>query len=231
VVKAGNEISIDGPVNMSAADIVIPGDVSSAAFIIAAASCLPGSKVAIADVGLNPTRTRFIEMMRSFGAEVSAANVRETSGEPVGDLTVRGRSVPWVKKNNVISGDSVAALIDELPVLAVVGTQIDGGLVIRDAAELRVKETDRIAAVVENLRRMNADIEEYDDGFRVGRSKLKGAAVDSFSDHRIAMAFAVAGILADGETTIAGAECVDISFPGFFETLRALSERPSTIPA
>jgi 3-phosphoshikimate 1-carboxyvinyltransferase len=125
----------------------------------------------------------------------------------------------------------IARLIDELPILAVVGTQLERGLEVRGAAELRVKETDRIATIVENLRRMNAEVEEFDDGFLISRSQLKGARVDAFGDHRIAMALAVAGLLADGETTIDGAECVDVSFPGFFEELDTLLDRESSISA
>jgi 3-phosphoshikimate 1-carboxyvinyltransferase len=169
--------------------------------------------------------------MRSLGADIAAENMRESSGEPLGDLKVRGSIAPARADGILISGSKVPKLIDELPVLAVAGTQIEGGLEVRGAAELRVKETDRIAAVVANLRRMNADIEEFDDGFRVARSQLKGADIDTFGDHRIAMAFAVAGLLAEGETNIDDAACVDVSFPGFFESLATLAYHRTTIPA
>ena len=139
-------------------------------------------------------------------------------GEPSDTIHLLGGLGPQVEIL-ILDGPIIANLIDEIPILAVLGTQLDKGLQIRNARELRVKESDRISAIVENLRRMGADVTEYDDGFKVERSQLKGAVVDSFGDHRIAMAFAIAGLLADGETEILSAECAGISFPGFFETL------------
>jgi 3-phosphoshikimate 1-carboxyvinyltransferase len=139
-------------------------------------------------------------------------------GEPMGDITIEG-GIEASATSNVLSGPIIANLIDELPVLAVLGTQLESGLEIRDARELRIKESDRIASVVTNLRRMGADVNEFDDGLQISRSRLTGAEIDSFGDHRIAMAFAVAGSLAGGETKIAGADCVDVSFPGFFDVL------------
>jgi 3-phosphoshikimate 1-carboxyvinyltransferase len=151
-------------------------------------------------------------------------NYRESSGEPVADLVVRSGIDESGSGDNILKGDIIANLIDEIPILAVLGTQLENGLEIRDARELRVKESDRIASIVKNLRAMNADIEEFDDGFRVGRSELKGAAVDSFGDHRIAMAFAVAGLVAEGVTEIAKAECAAVSFPAFFEVLSEVTQ-------
>ena len=214
------EIFVDGDSQLNAKNLNIPSDISSAAFFLVAASCLKDSKIVLENVGLNPTRTAIIEVLRGLGAEIEIINLREICNETVGDLLVRGRE-NFAPSNfsNIISGELIGNLIDEIPILAIFGTQIDNGLEIRNAAELRVKESDRIKAVVENLRRMNADVEEFADGFRVGKSELRGATVDSFGDHRIAMAFAVAALFAKGETEIFGAECAGVSFPEFFQTL------------
>jgi 3-phosphoshikimate 1-carboxyvinyltransferase len=215
---AGKKISLTGDATLAAEHLFVPSDISSAAFFIVAALCLPGSTLSMQGVGLNPTRAGLIDTLGNFGAGIQTANERETNYEPIGDLLVAGGLSP--SSAQVLRGASIANLIDELPILAILGSQLEHGLEVRDAAELRVKETDRIAAVVENLRRMSADVEEFDDGFRVGRSRLKGARVDSFGDHRIAMAFAIAGLIAtEGETQMDGADCVDVSFPDFFETL------------
>jgi 3-phosphoshikimate 1-carboxyvinyltransferase len=213
-------ISLKGEDELTGRGLAVPADISSATFFMVAATCLDQSIIRMPKVGLNPTRTAIIEVLtRKLGASVNVSERSEVNNEPVGDISVRGRLKP--QRSNEITGRLVANLIDELPALAVLATQLEYGLMVRDAAELRVKETDRIAAVVENLRRMGADVEEFDDGFRVGKSNLKGARIDSFGDHRIAMAFAIAGLLAmEGETEIIDAECVDVSFPGFFETLQ-----------
>lgn len=217
------EISIDGDSKLTAKNLSVPSDVSSAAFFIVGASCLEKSEIVLENVGLNPTRTAILDVLRRFGADIEILNQREAGSEIVGEIRVAGRrSLPAKSDSNSVSGDVIANLIDEIPVLAVFGTQIEGGLEIRGAGELRVKESDRIAAVVENLRRMNAKVEEYPDGFRVEKSQLKGAQIDSFGDHRIAMAFAVAALLADGETEIGGAEHAGVSFPEFFETLASV---------
>ncbi len=220
------EISVDGNSQLTARDLNIPSDISSAAFFLVAASCLEDSEIILENVGLNSTRTAIIEVLQNLGAEIEIINSREICNETVGDLLVRRRDnfVPKVF-SNIISGEIISNLIDEIPILAVFGTQIESGLEIRNAAELRVKESDRIKAIVENLRRMNADVEEFADGFRVGKSELKGATVDSFSDHRIAMAFAVAALFAKGETEVVGAECAGVSFPEFFETLEIVARR------
>jgi 3-phosphoshikimate 1-carboxyvinyltransferase len=217
-------VSVTGETELTATEIEVPGDISSGAFFLIAAACLPGSHLKVTGIGLNPTRTALLDVLRRFGVELEIAGGGEMSGEPVGDITVRGRieSTPSTAVN-VISGQAVAGLIDELPILAVLGTQLDHGLKVLEAQELRVKESDRISAVVENLKRMNAGVDEFEDGFRVRRSHLRGAKVDSFGDHRIAMAFAVAALLADGETEIAGAECADVSFPGFYDALAGVT--------
>jgi 3-phosphoshikimate 1-carboxyvinyltransferase len=213
-VRGGSVLSSDG-------DIYVPADISAAAFFMVAAASLPYSNIWINNLGLNPTRSAIIDvLMNKLGGTAYLSEQREVNNEPVGTFSVKGRLKP--QQSNEINGGIVANLIDELPVLAVFGTQLESGLEVRGAAELRVKESDRISAVVENLRRMGADVEEFKDGFRVGRSRLKGARVDSFGDHRIAMAFAVAGLVADGETEIDGAECAAVSFPRFFEELESV---------
>lgn len=215
-----HEVSIDGNSNLTARDLNVPSDISSAAFFLVGAACLENSEIVLQNVGLNPTRTAIIEVLQKFGARIEIPDKREANGELVGDLRVIGKpSFTPHADSNIISGEIIANLIDEIPILAVFGTQLEGGLEIRNAEELRVKESDRIAAIVENLRRMNADVEEFADGFRVGKSHLKGAKVDSFGDHRIAMAFAVAALFAKGETEIINPECAAVSFPEFFDVL------------
>ena len=222
-------VSVEGGSRLSARDLTVPGDISSAAFPLAAAALLPGSELELEGVGLNPTRAAVLEALRGLGIELSVEDERETSNEPTGLIHVRGGEglSPASHGANVIRGALVPQLIDELPVLAVVGTAVEGGLEIRDARELRVKESDRIATTVTNLRAMGAEVEEFEDGLRVGGPvRLRGARVESYGDHRIAMAFAVAGLAAEGETLIAGAEeCVAVSFPEFFPLLESLTER------
>ena len=173
-------------------------------------------------VGINPTRRSFVDILIRLGYEIEITDDRDICNEPVATITVTGNKGPRANGPLVIEREMVAGLIDEIPVLAVLGTQIEGGIKVRDAAELRVKESDRIAAVVESLGRMGASVTETSDGFVVERSDLQGAVVDPRGDHRIAMALAAAGLLAEGETTIEGASCVDVSFPGFFETLQSV---------
>jgi 3-phosphoshikimate 1-carboxyvinyltransferase len=221
--------AINGPVKFKARDIMIPGDVSSAAFFIAAAAMLPGSELLITDVGLNPTRSQIIGTFGEIRAGVSVDEMHAVCNEIVGTIRVSGAEglAPLREgQSNILRGSLIPQLIDELPMLAVVGTQVAGGLTILDAKELRVKESDRINATVENLRRMGASVEEYEDGLRVfGPTRLRGAMLDSYSDHRIAMAFTVAALLAEGESEIAGAECASVSFPEFFQLLETLIER------
>jgi 3-phosphoshikimate 1-carboxyvinyltransferase len=211
-------ISVSGEAKLHGTKVNVPGDISSAAFFMVAAASLAGSRLKLVNVGLNPTRSAVIDLLSNLGVRVTVEPYSQSVGEAAGDVTIDG-GIEHGGSANVVSGAIIANVIDELPVLAVLGTRLENGLEVRDARELRVKESDRIASVVTNLRKMGADVEEYDDGFRVARSRLIGAEVDSFGDHRIAMAFAVAGLLADGETTINGADCVDVSFPGFFDVL------------
>jgi 3-phosphoshikimate 1-carboxyvinyltransferase len=227
-------VSLQTPVSLSARVCDIAGDISSAAFFLAAAALLPDSELTLPAVGLNPTRTEILHTLQKLGANISVTGERTESGEVVGELGVRGglASTPTATAAttkacaNVLRGESIAGLIDELPILCVVGTQIAGGLEIRDASELRVKETDRISAMVENLRAMGADVEEYADGLRVaGRKPLRGARLESFGDHRIVMACAVAALIAEGESELAGADSVAVSFPEFFRVLESVTER------
>ena len=220
-------IVIDGPARLSGGRITIPGDVSSAAYFVAAAMVLPGSDLTIERVGLNPTRAKYLEVLRSWGAEISVTDVQSDRNEPFGTIRVSGginRNASETERT--LSGAQIPALIDELPLLTVVGSQMEGGIQIRDAAELRHKESDRLATTALNLRAMGAEVEEFADGLFVsGPVRLRGALVDSHSDHRIAMAFSVAALLAEGETQIAGSECVAISFPEFYELLDSLAVR------
>lgn len=219
------EISIDGNSKLTARDFYVPSDLSSAAFFLVAASCLKNSDLILKNVGLNPTRRAVVDVLQSFGAGIEILNQKESGNEIIGDLRVSsGESIALNVKENKIEGDVIANLIDEIPILAIFGTQLENGLEIRNAQELRVKESDRIKAVVENLRKMNADVEEFPDGLRVGKSNLKGARIESFGDHRIAMAFAVAGLVATGETEIIGAECAAVSFPEFFQKLAEITK-------
>jgi len=218
-------ITVSGKSELTAKDLLVPSDVSSAAFFLVAAACLKGSEIILRGVGLNPTRNAVVEVLKDFGAEIEVLNLKEIGNEPIGDLLVRGNgNLQSRLSSNVLRGKIIANLIDEIPILAVFGTQIEGGLEIREASELRVKESDRIKSVVENLRKMNARVEEFEDGFRVEKSELKGANVESFGDHRIAMAFAVAALFAEGETKIADAQCAAVSFPAFFEILQNVAK-------
>ncbi len=221
--------AVIGPASLTARDVRVPGDFSAAAFFIAAAALLENSEIEIEGVGLNPTRTQFLDTLRALGTEIDISSEREESNEPVGVIRVNGSNLRENAEKDLsltISGQLSTALIDELPLLAVVGSQLPSGLMIRDARELRFKETDRIAATAKNLKAMGAAVEEFDDGLRVvGAAHLKGATLETFGDHRIAMAFSVAALLAEGESEITGSECVSVSFPNFFEVLESLVER------
>lgn len=220
--------SVSGTSQLHGCHVSVPGDISSAAYFIAATAVLPNSSLEIVDVGLNPTRVAFLETLRRIGIKVEIANERENCGEPRGDLRIV--SQPMMEDGNAntlkVNGTIIPQLIDELPLLAVIGSQSPGGIEIRDARELRVKESDRIAATVAGLRAMGCEVEEFEDGLRVaGHAKLQGARIDSHGDHRIAMSFAIAALVAQGETDIIGAECVAVSFPEFFELLESAVDR------
>jgi 3-phosphoshikimate 1-carboxyvinyltransferase len=220
----GRAIRIHGRPRLQARTLTVPGDLSSAVFFLAAALVLPESNVVIHNVGLNPTRSAVLDVLGSMGAPISLVSVRSANGELVGDIAIRHEPL----KGGVIEGHFIAQLIDELPAIAALGPYTEQGIEIRDAAELRVKESDRISALAENLRRMGAEVEERPDGLRVaGRSagRLHGAEIEPHGDHRMAMAFAIAALGAEGETAIRDAECAGVSFPDFFSTLERLVER------
>ena len=206
---------------LHAMDIHVPGDISSAAYFIAAGSLVPDSEILIRNVGINPTRDGIIRVAREMGADITLFNEKNT-GEPVADLLVKSRSLHGI----TIGGDIIPTLIDELPIIAVMAAAADGTTVIRDAAELKVKESDRIAVMTENLSAMGCDITATQDGMIIhGRNALQGAVIDPHSDHRIAMSFAVAAMIADGETEIKDAGCVTISYPDFYDDLKKLGTK------
>ena len=224
MIRKQNSVGVSGSCVLRAPDsILVPGDISSAAFFMVAAACLENSDLYLTNVGLNPTRTAIVQILKDIGACLEVSHIGRNAAEPSGDIRVRGGLSGAGPKQYCLSGDTIPGIIDELPILAVLGTQLDLGLEVRDAGELRHKESDRIAGIVENLRRMGAKVEEFPNGFRVGRSRLKGATIDPFGDHRLAMALAVAGLLAEGETEINGAGCVEVSFPGFFKVLAGVT--------
>ncbi|HEY2647086.1 MAG TPA: 3-phosphoshikimate 1-carboxyvinyltransferase [Candidatus Acidoferrales bacterium] len=217
-------IHIHGRPRLLGRQLAVPGDLSSAVFFLAAALVLAESNIVIHNVGLNPTRSAVLDVLSSMGAAISLVSVRSAHGELVGDISIRHEPL----RGGVIEGDVIAQLIDELPAIAILGPFTEEGIEIRNAAELRVKESDRIAALAENLRRMGANVEERPDGLRVeGRAagRLHGAEIEPRGDHRMAMAFAVAALGADGDTTIRDAECAAVSYPDFFATLDRLVER------
>ena len=227
VTNDGLAVSIEGPARFTGGDMTIPGDVSSAAYFVAAAMLLPGSELTIEGVGLNPTRAAFLAVLSSWGADISTTDLQTERNEPFGTIRVRGGiNAQASEEARTLSQSLIPSLIDELPLLAVVGSQVEGGIRIRDARELRLKESDRLATTAINLRAMGAEVEELEDGLNVsGPTRLRGALIDSRDDHRIAMAFAIAALIAEGETQIEGAECVAISFPEFFALLESLAKR------
>ncbi len=213
-------ISLRGPAKLEAREVTAPSDLSSAAFFIVAALLRPGSRLQIQGVGLNPTRSALLDCLAGMGARISVPKLESRNGELVGDLIVEHSPL----KGGEISGAMTAALIDEIPVLAVLGAATEEGLRVRDAGELRIKETDRIQTVVDNLRRLGVDAEELPDGLVVpGKQKFRAARCDSFGDHRIAMAFAVAALAADGDCVIEAADAASVSFPEFWDTLAAVA--------
>jgi 3-phosphoshikimate 1-carboxyvinyltransferase len=222
VKQSCNEVRIAGGQKLHGINATIPGDISSAAFFLCAAGLFLGSQLVIHDLLMNPTRARLLEILIGLGIAIAVTQVEEQHHELRGTVQVEGRTLGGLS----LAGADTAALIDEIPVLAAMAPYTAQGIEIRDARELRVKESDRIAAVATNLRAMGAALEEREDGLKIpGGQKLHGAEIDSFGDHRIAMAFAVAGLRAEGETSIRRADAAVISYPAFFETLESLLER------
>ncbi|MFN5854285.1 MAG: 3-phosphoshikimate 1-carboxyvinyltransferase [Pseudanabaenaceae cyanobacterium] len=218
---ATNTASVKGGAKLVGQEVTVPGDISSAAFWLVAASIVPDAELLIQNVGINPTRTGVLEVLEAMGADITYENQREVTGEPVADLRVRSAQL----KGCTIGGAIIPRLIDELPVLAVAGAVASGKTIIQDAAELRVKESDRIAAMVSELGKMGVDISETPDGMEInGGKQLHGAEVESFDDHRIAMSLAIAGLVAQGKTVIAHAESAAISYPSFVPTLTGICQ-------
>jgi 3-phosphoshikimate 1-carboxyvinyltransferase len=216
IVRDGLTTRLPGPQNLCGTAVRVPGDLSSAAFLLVAAALVPGSELTVAGVGLNPTRTGVLEALKMMGADLGIQDLREEDGEPVGTVIVRGGPLHGV----TIGGDLIPRTIDELPALAVAACIAEGETVIRDASELRVKESDRIAVLARELGRLGARVEAQPDGLAIaGGARLRGAHVHSGGDHRIAMALAVAGLCADGPVTIDDPSCIETSFPGFADAL------------
>ena len=229
----GAEVEVEGlnvqvrPSALSAIDVVVPGDISSAAFWLVAGCCHPNGRVRVEGVGINPTRSGVLDVLRAMGARVRVENVREERAEPVADIVAETSEL----RGTEIAGATIPRVIDELPVLALAASLARGTTVIRDAAELRVKESDRIQATVEGLSALGAKIEERPDGMVVqGVGGLKGSETRSYGDHRIAMTMGVAALIADGETTVDGAEAASVSYPGFWDTVGRLSGSERAAP-
>ena len=213
-------VSIKGGAKLTGRELVVPSDLSSAAFFIAAGLMVPGSHILISGVGLNPTRAALLDFLIGMGAQIKVPRIESSNGELIGDIEVRHSEL----KGGTVSGMLTAGVIDEVPILSVLGAVTEEGLTVRDASELRIKETDRIATIVDNLGRLGVKAEELPDGLIVpGRQKFHAAEFDSFGDHRIAMAFAVAALLGDGESVINGADAASVSFPEFWDTLGGLA--------
>lgn len=217
----GNTVTITPNPHLTGRSIPVPGDISSAAYFIAAGLIVPNSELVIKNVGINPTRDGILHVCRRSGADIRYENVSQIGGEPVADIIVRHSDLHGIE----IGGSIIPTLIDEIPILAVLACFAKGRTVIRDASELKVKESNRIDVMVENLSKMGADIIATEDGMLIqGGKPLHGAVIDSKSDHRIAMSFAIAGLMAEGETEIHNAQCVDISYPEFYEDLKRISK-------
>jgi 3-phosphoshikimate 1-carboxyvinyltransferase len=213
-------ITVTGRPRLQACELRVPGDLSSAAFFLVAALIAPDSTLTIHGVGLNPTRSALLDVLVEMGAAIKVMDITATGGELIGDVLVQKSRI----RGGLLEKARTAALIDEIPVLAVLGAVSEEGLIVRDAAELRVKETDRIATIAENFRRMGLSIQVHDDGFEVpGRQSFHAAELDSFGDHRIAMAFSVAALVAEGPCTLERAEAASVSFPEFFDTLHRVA--------
>lgn len=219
IANKDNAITITGSPKLIARDVIVPGDISSAAYFIAAGILVPGSEILIKNVGVNKTRDGIIKVLEQMGANITLENLRNTDTEPVADILVKHSSL----KATTICDPIIPTLIDEIPIIAVIACFADGTTVIKDAGELKVKESNRLDVMVNQLKLMGADIEATEDGMIIhGGKPLHGAVIDSKLDHRIAMSFAIAGLVADGETTILNSECVDISYPDFYKDLEGL---------
>lgn len=224
ITSEANCITISGDSILQAQHYYVPGDISSAAFLIAATLLLPNSELLLSSVGINPTRRAILDILIELGANIQFVNQRIQHGEAISDLLIKSSELVSNDNNRILKGNIIANIIDEIPILSILATQVKNGLIIREANELRVKESDRIRAIVDNLRAMKVEVEEYSDGFAIaGQQQLIGTTIDSMNDHRIAMCFTIAGLIAKGETEIINSECVDVSFPGFFNKLSSIT--------
>lgn len=226
VIVKGLTVAVFGPARLKGTRVIVPGDPSSASFFLCAAAAIPDSEVTALGISVNPTRSGYLDILRQMGASVTVHNERTRGGEPVADVTVRGSELKGV----TVSGELISKTIDELPVLAAIATVAKGPTVIRDAQELRIKESDRIATMVSELRKLGAQVEELPDGMIIrGEAKLKGTELQSYGDHRVAMALAVAGLLAEGEVVIHNADCIAVSFPQFPQVLKSLGAKVEAV--
>ena len=217
--RKGNCIRVRGGMQWEGREVIVPGDISSAAFFIVAATIIPNSEITIRGIGINPARTGFLEILKRMGASIEIVNERENSGEPVADVVVRSSKL----KGTEIRGEIIPRVIDEIPVLSIAASFAEGETVIRDAKELRVKETDRIKAMVSELKKFGVSVEEYGDGVVItGKGRTNGSHCQSYGDHRMAMSLIIAGLASDGETVVDDTECIRTSFPQFMETLKAI---------
>ncbi len=217
---SGREVTVQPEPRLVGQKLLVPGDISSAAYFLAAGLLVTDAEILIKNVGINPTRDGILRVAQMMGGSITFLSKREVSGEPVADLLVKSSALHGIE----IGGDIIPALIDEIPIIAVMAACAEGETVIRDASELRVKETDRIATVTDNLTRLGIRVTPQPDGMVIHGGHFSGGTIDSFSDHRIAMAFAVAGLVAASPVTVRNASCVDVSYPGFFTDLQQLSQ-------
>lgn len=221
VSREGKKVTVEGRPTLKGCHIIVPGDISSAAFFLVAGTIVPNSEILLKNVGINPTRDGIIPVLKSMGAKIEIKNERDQGGEPVADLLVKSSELKGIE----ISGEIIPRLIDEIPIIAVAASQAQGITVIRDAEELRVKESDRIKVVAEELGKFGVKIEEQSDGMIIhGGGKLKGANCESHHDHRIAMAMSIAALVSEGESQVNGAEAIDVSYPNFIHQLEALQD-------
>lgn len=221
VFREGKKVTVEGRPTLKGCHIIVPGDISSAAFFLVAGTIVPNSEILLKNVGINPTRDGIITVLQSMGAKIEIRNQRDQGGEPVADILVKSSELKGIE----ISGEIIPRLIDEIPIIAVAAAQAQGRTVIRDAEELRVKESDRIKVVAEELGKFGVKIEEQSDGMIIhGGGTLKGANCESHHDHRIAMAMSIAALVAEGESQVNGAEAIDVSYPNFIHQLEALQD-------
>ncbi len=219
VTRDNKTVSVEGGQALKGRSVFVPGDISSAAFLLAAGAIVPDSDITIENVGVNPTRTGIVDVMKKMGVSFKEKNKRDVNGEPVADFVVKTSNM----QGTTIEGDLIPRLIDEIPIIAVMASQAVGTTVIKDAEELKVKETNRIDTVVSQLKKMGADIEATPDGMIIrGSAQLQGAEVDSFGDHRIGMAMSIAALIAKGESTILDTEAINVSYPTFYEHIDKL---------